>query len=190
MGIFLGLIHHPVLNRHGEVSTTAVTNVDMHDIARAGRTYGVKRFFVVTPITLQQELMRRVVHHWTQGSGAKRVPSRRQAFDLVEVVPDLETMLRRVDELAGEPPKIVVTGAGLREEVTPYSALRRQLSETDPAVALLFGTGHGLAPSVIEQAHVRLPAIDGPTDAGGYNHLSVRAAAVIVLDRLCGVLAE
>jgi len=186
VSIFLALIHHPVLNRLGEISTTAVTNVDIHDIARAGRTYGVERFFLVTPIALQQELVGRVVRHWTEGAGTKRNTSRVEAFGRVEVASDIAAVKARVEELDGVPPEMVVTGAGLREGITPYAEMRRSIAETDPTLVLLFGTGHGLAPQVIGEADLRLPAIDGPARAGGFNHLSVRAAAVIVLDRLLG----
>lgn len=186
MGIFLALIHHPVLNRHGEVSTTAVTNVDLHDLARAGRTYGVERFFLVTPIELQQELVRRVVHHWVDGAGGKRVKSRVEAFRLIEVVSDVETMKQRAAELAGRPAKLVVTGAGLQEGTVPFPEMRARLEADDEPILLLFGTGYGMAPELIEQADIRLPAVVGPGGIGDYNHLSVRAAAVIVLDRLLG----
>jgi tRNA (guanine37-N1)-methyltransferase len=47
---------------------------------------------------------------------------------------------------------------------------------------ILFGTGHGLAAEVLERADVALP----PIRPGVYNHLSVRAAAAITLDRLFG----
>jgi hypothetical protein len=49
---------------------------------------------------------------------------------------------------------------------------------------LLFGTGWGLADEVLEAADALLPPLAGPS---GYNHLSVRAAAAIVLDRLLQV---
>jgi hypothetical protein len=48
---------------------------------------------------------------------------------------------------------------------------------------LLFGTGWGLTEDVIARAHHRLPPIMGP---GTYNHLSVRSAAAVILDRVCG----
>ena len=47
--IYLALIHYPVYDRDHKVVTTSITNMDIHDIARSARTYGVKRFFVVTP---------------------------------------------------------------------------------------------------------------------------------------------
>lgn len=186
MGIFLALIHHPVLNRLGEVGTTAVTNVDLHDLARAGRTFGVERFFIVTPIELQQELVRRVVHHWTDGPGGRRVKSRVDAFSLIEVVSDVETLRARVREIAGEDALLTVTGAGLQEGTIPFPAMRERLKTDDSPVLLLFGTGYGMAPELIAQADIRLPAIVGPGGIADYNHLSVRAAAVIVLDRLFG----
>ncbi len=185
MGIFTALIHHPVLTRHGEVGTTAVTNVDLHDLARAGRTYGVERFFVVTPIALQLELVSRVISHWVDGSGGKRVPARGKAFGITEAAPSLEAVEQRIAELAGRPPVLAVTGAGLREGTTPFDEVGRTYRESPEPLLVLFGTGHGLAPSVVERAQVRLPAIDGAA-RDGYNHLSVRAAAVVVLDRLLG----
>lgn len=193
MSIFLGLIHHPVLNRIGEIGSTAVTNVDLHDLARAGRSFGVAKFFVVTPITLQQELVGTMVKHWAEGAGGKRIPTRALAFQRIEVVDDVATALDMAEAVDGVRPKLAVTGAGLREEVMPWAEARRSIWEAapgDPGMMLLLGTGWGLAPEIIEQADIRLPAIDGPPWAGGYNHLSVRAAGVIVLDRLLGSSRE
>ena len=185
MGIFLGLVHHPVLNRHGEVSSTAVTNVDLHDLGRAGRTYGVNRFFVVTPIDLQRELVGRVIRHWADGPGSKS-PSRQQAFDRIEVAASIDQAVERVSEITGEKPLIAVTGASLVDDTTPFSEVTAMIRNSGSPILLLFGTGWGLAPEVIERANIRLPAISGPEGPLGYNHLSVRAAAVIVLDRLLG----
>ena len=52
---------------------------------------------------------------------------------------------------------------------------------------LLFGTAHGLAPELSETADYTLPPIESTT---GYNHLSVRSAVSIILDRLLGVHEE
>ena len=185
MGIFLGLVHHPVLNRHGEVSTTAVTNVDLHDLGRAGRTYGIERFFVVTPIDLQRELVDRVIRHWADGPGSKS-PSRQQAFERMEVAESIDHAIERIRELTGNEPQIVVTGASLTEGTTSFEDVAAMGKESGLPILLLFGTGWGLAPEVIGRAHILLPAIAGPEGPLGYNHLSVRAAAVIVLDRLLG----
>lgn len=47
---------------------------------------------------------------------------------------------------------------------------------------LVFGTGHGLAPELYVDGR---PCLQ-PVRAGQYNHLSVRTAAAIMLDRLIG----
>lgn len=185
MGIFLALLHHPVLNKAGLVGTTSVTNVDLHDLARAGRTYGIERFFIVTPIALQQELVGRVIQHWSEGSGGVRVPARGQAFGIAEVAASLEIAEARIAELTGQAPILAVTGAGLREGTTPFAEVGSRFRTSTTPLLVLFGTGHGIAPDVVSRAQIRLPAIDG-SSPDGYNHLSVRAAAVVVLDRMLG----
>ena len=187
MSIFLGLLHYPVLNRLGEVGSTAVTNVDIHDLARAARTYGVQTFFIVTPIDLQQMLVGRVLKHWTEGPGAERLPTRSEALKRADVVDSLDTAIANIQRDTGQTPEIIVTGANLREGVQTFASVREHLQDSDRPALLLFGTGHGLAPGVIERADIRLPAIESPQEVQGYNHLSVRAAVVIILDRLFGV---
>jgi hypothetical protein len=185
VSIFLALLHHPVLNRHGDVSTTAVTNVDVHDLARASRTYNVKRFFVVTPIDLQRLLVGRIVRHWREGPGGKRLPTRAQAFEVVEVVESLQNVTDWITDHTGHVPLVAVTGASLREDATSFSEVRTRIESGDRPVLVVLGTGHGLTPEVVESADLRIMAIENPTP-GGYNHLSVRSAALVILDRLLG----
>jgi hypothetical protein len=52
-------------------------------------------------------------------------------------------------------------------------------------VLIAFGTGWGLAGELVESAELRLAPIAAATETG-YNHLSVRAACAITLDRLLG----
>jgi tRNA (guanine37-N1)-methyltransferase len=49
---------------------------------------------------------------------------------------------------------------------------------------MLFGTGQGLSQSLIERCDYLLLPIDGFSE---FNHLSVRSAVAIVLDRWLGV---
>ncbi len=186
MSIFLALLHHPVLNRNGELLTTAVTNVDMHDISRLSRTYGLQRFFVITPIELQQELCNRVIRHWAVGPGGQRNRYRSAAFQVTEVQADLDSAVHRVEELTGKQPRLVATGAQLVEKVTPYDKAGRLFLESEIPTLILLGTGWGIAPEVIKRADILLPAIVGPEGIDGYNHLSVRSAASIIMDRLFG----
>jgi hypothetical protein len=59
-----------------------------------------------------------------------------------------------------------------------------ELATTDAPVLLLFGTGWGLADSMIPEVSRVLTPIRG---APPWNHLSVRSAVAIVLDRLFGL---
>ncbi|HZD39963.1 MAG TPA: RNA methyltransferase, partial [Terriglobales bacterium] len=61
--------------------------------------------------------------------------------------------------------------------------LRDMLKNGTRPVLILLGTGWGLAESIFSQSDFALDAIEGYTD---YNHLSVRSAAAIILDRLLG----
>lgn len=173
----IALVHHPVLDGKGEIVTTALTNLDVHDLARSARTYGCSDFFVVHPIDAQRELVTRIVDHWTTGSSAKRIPDRKEALSVVRPVATLDGA---VDALGGGA-EIWVTAA--REVGAPISfdAARARLERDGAPVLLVFGTGWGLAPEVIGRATSVLPPLRGP---GPWNHLSVRAACAIMLDRL------
>ena len=59
----------------------------------------------------------------------------------------------------------------------------KEIINSDKAVFLLFGTAWGLHHDAIDDADYVLKAIEGNSP---YNHLSVRAAAGIIIDRLIG----
>jgi hypothetical protein len=174
------LLHYPVVDRQGAVVTTAVTNLDVHDIARSAHTYGLSSFFVVHPVAAQRELVNRIRTHWVDGSGARRIPDRKPAMEIVRIVPSLDEVIHAV---GGEAELWTTSAAegGTLDLVDARAALRR----SGPPVVILFGTGWGLAPEVHERSAHRLVGIRSPR-SDGYNHLSVRAAAAIAFDRLFG----
>ncbi len=179
--LYVALVHGPVLDRHGKIGTVSLTNLDVHDIARVSRSYGLGGYFVVTPLDDQRALAEKLTGHWTRGPGRAANPDRAEALALVRIRRGLD---EAVEDIAGERgmrPFVVVTsarteGAG---EFTGFARLREQLA-TRP-VLLVLGTGSGLAPEVMCRADGFLPPIR-PFDA--YNHLSVRSAAAILVDRL------
>lgn len=174
------LAHHPVLDRQGAVVTTAITNLDLHDIARSGFTFGLSDFFVAHPVAAQRELANRVKEHWTLGSGARRIPDRKPPMECLRVVESLDAAL---EALGGA--EVWTTSAQPAPESTAYAAARARLAEPGAPVLLVFGTGWGLAPELLARALVRLQPIESPRP-DGYNHLSVRAAAAISFYRLLG----
>ena len=176
----LALVHHPVRDKNGQVIASAVTNLDLHDISRAARTYGAGPLYVVTPLDDQRDLVRRIVAHWRTGSGAEFNPARRLAFELIRVTDCLEAVLEHLTQTWGQRPLKVATSARSHGKRADYGFLRQSLDSGRPHL-LMFGTAWGLADAVLETADHVLPPIRGNTD---YNHLSVRSAASIVLDRL------
>jgi hypothetical protein len=180
--VYIALVHHPVMNRRGEVIAAAVTNLDLHDMARAACTFGARGFFVITPLEDQKGIAQRIVDHWTTGPGADHIPDRQLAMQLIRVTGSLEEAIAAVIAAEGRPPKVVATGAREHPRAIDYPTLRGMLDDNCPYV-LLFGTAWGLAPEVLSAADYVLAPVTG---AAGYNHLSVRSAAAIILDRLLG----
>jgi hypothetical protein len=178
--IAVALVHHPVRDRAGRTITTSITNLDVHDIARAARSYGVSRYFIVTPIDAQRDLVAHILSYWREGDGGRRVPERAEALSLVEAVPALEDAIRAL----GERPLVVTTAARATGPSASFEALRARIASVAPrSVLLVFGTGYGLADELIASADVHLEPIRGRSE---YNHLAVRTAVAIVLDRLLG----
>ena len=183
----VALLHYPVYNKHHQVVTTAFTNLDIHDIARTARTYGVSRYYLVSPSADQQQLIHRIVHHWDSGWGADYNPDRREALSIVRSVESLQQAQEDLQQLHQQPVQLIATGAARRPDAISFTALRKELQNTNQQYLLLLGTGWGLADEVFEQATITLEPIAG---GGDYNHLPVRSALAIMLDRLLGAHDE
>lgn len=181
--VYLALLHHPVYDKNHQVVTTAVTNMDIHDIARSGRTYGVRGFYVVTPVKALQKLALKIIDHWEIGHGSQYNVTRKQALEIARIANSLDDAMIDIEREAGEKPAIVVTSARPTVNRISFNTLRDMLNNKARPFVILFGTGWGLTETVFSQADYVLEAIEGYTD---YNHLSVRSAAAIVLDRLMG----
>lgn len=181
--LYVALLHYPVYDKNGQVVTTAITNMDIHDIARSARTYGVRKFYVVTPVKALQKLALKIITHWEQGYGSHYNETRKEALSLVRLKDTLDDAIMDVEREWGSRPQLVVTSARPGGERTSFAELREILRKNHKTFLLLLGTGWGLTETVLSQADYVLEAIEGGTD---YNHLSVRSAAAIILDRLSG----
>jgi hypothetical protein len=180
--IHLALVHFPVYNKSGEVVVSSVTTLDVHDISRVCRTYGVGTFYVITPLKTQQELVERLVGHWLKGYGAEYNPTRKEALLKTAVKKNLDEAVKEITEQSGKKPRIVVTGAKEAPKSIGYTALKNELKQGDPTL-LVFGTGWGLEKNLVQSAdHALLPIVG----VNGFNHLPVRGAISIILDRLLG----
>jgi tRNA (guanine37-N1)-methyltransferase len=180
----VALVHHPVRDRLGDVVTTALTNFDVHDLARSALTYGLAGYHVVTPIASQREKAEHIARAW---SADEKGEHRAHALALVRTAPAVEDVVRAVTELHGAPPRVVATSASTASfPGIPHVGADELVAEasSDPApVVILFGTGWGLVDEAIPSVSRVLAPIEG---ASSWNHLSVRSAAAVILDRLFG----
>jgi hypothetical protein len=182
--LHVALVHYPVLNKLGQTVATAVTNLDIHDNARSARAFGCASFRLVTPLDAQLELVERILGHWRDGFGARRVPRRVEAIELVRVDRSLPEALERIRDGRDRRPIVIGTAARrLSRPAIGFARLRRRLREEQGPFVLIFGTGYGLADEALDAAEAVLEPIGDPDD---WNHLSVRGAVAIVLDRLLG----
>lgn len=180
--LYVALIHYPVVDKNGEIIASAVTNLDLHDISRAAKTYGLRSFYVVTPLEDQKDLVLRIISHWTDGIGARYNPKRRRALELIRVKDSFSEVLDQVADTENDYPITIATCARKYPTTISYEKFRAMLNNGKPYV-LTLGTAWGLAEEFISKADYVLDPIAGTAD---YNHLSVRSAAAIILDRLLG----
>jgi hypothetical protein len=173
------LIHHPILDRERTIVTGAITNLDIHDISRSAHTYGLAAFYIAHPIAAQRELALRVREHWLTGSGSRRIPDRVPPMRALRIVASLDEALAD----SGPDTELWVTSAQASRSCLPHAEARARLQGDGPPVLIAFGTGWGLADEILDRASWLLDPIRSPRD-DGFNHLSVRAAAAIMFDRL------
>ncbi|OQY41310.1 MAG: hypothetical protein B6227_05480 [Fusobacteriia bacterium 4572_74] len=181
--IYLGLVHYPVYNRNQETVATSVTNFDIHDISRSCKTYDVKGYHIITPVDAQVELTSRVIGYWKDGFGRNFNKDREAAFSSTYVTESIEKTIEEIEKVEGKKPIIITTSARIYDNSISYENMSEKIYSDDNVYLLLFGTGHGLIDEIIESCTHILEPIRGKTK---YNHLSVRSAVAIILDRLLG----
>ena len=180
--VYVALLHYPVYNKRHDVVATSITGFDLHDIARSCATYGVKKYFVVNPLPTQREFAARVFDFWMAEGSLEFNWTRAEAFRLISIKEDLEEAIEEISKLEGSKPKIIATSAKPSGAVK-YDELKAEIGNSDGSYLLLFGTGWGMTEELLAKADRILEPIVGP---GEYNHLSVRSATAIILDRLLG----
>jgi hypothetical protein len=181
--LYVALLHHPVYDKNGAIVTTAVTNMDVHDLSRLARTYDVRAFYVATPVPTLRRLVERIIRHWDTGPGAAYNHTRKEALALARLAHDLDAVLADIEREAGVLPRLVATTAREGGRRLSFGTFRRRLAEDPRPDLLVFGTGWGLTEDVLGRADDVLEPVRGTS---GWSHLSVRSAAAIILDRLRG----
>ena len=181
--VYLSLVHYPVYNRNKDVVCTSVTNFDIHDISRSCGTYEIKGYSLVVPVDAQKKLTERIIGYWQDGTGGQYNKDREKAFRSTDVMESIEAVIAEIERVEGEKPLVITTSARIFNNSISYENLSKKIYEDDKPYLLLFGTGWGLTDEVMEMSDYILEPIRGNSK---YNHLSVRAAVAIILDRLFG----
>jgi hypothetical protein len=180
MNVYVALLHFPVYNKNKEVVTTCITSLDISDIARSCSTYGIKKYFVVNPISGQRQFAERILARWKMDESQTFNPTRVEALNKVSVKTDLKEV---VDEISKDGRPVIVATSAKAKGSYPFEKLREDIKKSKRPYLIVLGTGWGLCDEVMDGAEVILPPIVGGTE---YNHLSVRGAAAVILDRLFG----
>lgn len=191
--------HHYAALMHGDVmvertidnqvvtqeGASSVTSLDIHDIARSAKTYGLLGYYIVTPLEDQQKIVKKLLHFWQQGTGVTYNPSRHTAVSMVALHDQLASVIAAITEREGVAPLVIATSARpvAEEKNITYYDQERVWSHKRP-VLFLFGTAQGMGPSLLQQCDYVLAPLEGFTH---FNHLSVRSAAAVVFDRWLGI---
>lgn len=181
--LYVGLVHYPIYNKRMQVIASAVTNFDIHDISRTCRTYAVRRYYIIHPLDVQRDIIKKIIGYWQEGYGRTYNPDRSDALDIVCWQPEIEAAAADIEAQTGKRPYIVTTDARIYPNTVSYGFMRKQLQEGDRPILLLLGTGFGIEAETMSKFDYILEPIYGACD---YNHLCVRSAGAIILDRLAG----
>lgn len=124
-----------------------------------------------------------MIHHWRFGYGAQYNPSRREALGRVVMKDTVEEMIEDVRRRGGHPLIVGTSSKERKEKTIGYGEFRRTAERGEHQMVLLFGTGWGLTDEVVGRCDRMLEPVRG---GGDYNHLSLRVAIGIILDRIFG----
>jgi hypothetical protein len=177
----LAIIHYPVIDKKGQIVSTSLNNLEIHDVARSCMTFGVDLCYIVTPLDRQRLIAEQLIDHWRSGFGREYNPDRAVALEKIRIATSLADV---TEQLHGSDPVVMIgTSSRRRENSISYGDLSRKIMSDSRSYLLLFGTGWGLTPEMVDGCDGTLMPIAGP---GDYNHLSLRVAIGIILDRLFG----
>ena len=179
--VYISVVHYPAVNKDKKWVVTSFTTLDFHDIARPARTYELGGYFIVQPLEAQQFVISEQIKYWLEGFGSRFNPRRSEAAKLVRLVSSLTEAIEKIKDETGKEPKLIATSAKKYPQTVSYSEMRKKIEKKEDVYLILMGTGWGMPEELVSSCDYVLEPILGP---GEYNHLSVRNASAIILDRL------
>ncbi len=183
---YVVLMHDQVIiDSSGRIGASSVTSIDIHDIARSAKTYGIKNFFIVTPLKDQHKIVKKLIDFWHGSVGKNYNKNRYKALQIVKICSSLQEVIEQIELAENVKPLVVTTSARVENKdsmITYYD--QEKVWQKEKPVLLLFGTAQGLSSDVIKQSDYLLLPVYG---FSAFNHLSVRSAVAIILDRWLGI---
>jgi len=181
--IHLVLRHDGVLSRCGDTMHASITQVDLHDFCRLTRTYGLAGFHCVTQLEAQHQICADMMDYWQNGPGLNYNPDRADALSCFRLHSEFEELIQSLKTQYDQPPLLIGTSAckDLTEKILDFDRFSDTILRLDRPILIQFGTSWGLSPEQLNRCDRILSPIQG---CDGYNHLSVRCAAAIIVDRL------
>lgn len=186
---YVALMHTQVLVQGNKVGNSSITSLDIHDISRSSATYGIENYFVVSALKDQQKILNSFLEFWMSDEGKDYNLTRFEAVKRIIPGHNFEDVVQKITEKEGVAPIIITTSAKTSNlgndgpKVIDYNSQGEVFAHERP-VLFVFGTSQGLADEVLNKSDYLLLPINGMTD---YNHLSVRSAVAIILDRWLGL---
>lgn len=186
---YCALMHNDIDLKEGRVGHTSVTSIDIHDIARSSVTYGLRNFFIVTSLFDQQKMVEKMLHFWVDEKvGGDYNHNRHHAVKTVQLESDLEHVIDAIEKKEGIKPLIIGTSARDCDTTKMISYFDQSVVwQQDRPVLFLFGTGSGMSTKLLDMCDYMLPPLQGFSN---FNHLSVRSAVAIILDKWLGIALQ
>ncbi len=186
---YVVLMHDQVLiGPEKKEGISSVTSLDVHDIARSACTYGLKQFFLVTPLVDQQKVVQRLLDFWAEGPGVEYNKNRHEALRSVSLHNSLDEVLGIIEDKNGKKPVLMATSARdlAHQQRISFCDQEKVWAQQRP-VLFVIGTGKGLSDRLISRCDFLLQPLEG---FSSFNHLSVRSACAILFDRWLGLMPK
>ncbi len=181
---YVVLMHDNVVVDKDKIGCSSVTSIDIHDIARSSKTYGIKEYFLVTPLKDQQKIVNIFLNFW-HTSGIEYNKNRSNAIENVTLSENFENVIESIFNKNGKMPIVISTSAKKYDDIKNITYFDQELIfKQDRPVLFVLGTAKGLSDDFIKKCDYLLLPIKGFSD---FNHLSVRSAAAIIFDRWLGI---
>lgn len=103
----------------------------------------MSKIFLIHPLEVQSEIIKRITDYWQHGYGKTYNPDRSNALERVTYTSSIESAIAAVTEIEGQAPVTITTDARTYPNTVTYGFVRKLLHSGDKPLLLL------LAPALV-----------------------------------------